>query len=1092
MKQKKNSVVKKQDIRIPDKKDQFINLMMRFILTVIILVLLFIVNYFYNRKFNPVKLTKLQYHYYKEAEDSPEKDLIGNELSYAESLSQCPAGYCSINKDTGIKRCPDGNHQLVYNTIEETCTRKFFCDYLPLKYAVLTDGSTNSKGVCEEDVVCRCSKNKSCESSITGTFKLEYSSSNIDPDKNNFTILPTSSNQFGNISIQVENPELEFCELNPGFSDRVVLGCNFSNSINDKLGCDFISTLIEVERSGTTKTYVAAALSKNIEIGDTSFVSRLSDSPGFLESSDPNSFYPLAKGPKEGYLKISQGSTTEFVLYTNYTIDYEKNTLTVEGIIHLFTEKSNTPVESLSFPYGSTGFENSFNTSCEIESFFIDSLNCIVPSSGANYKNMLICTQKQNFCKNGIFSYNYDKLNIKGVDTNPELLTEENFSRNFCQQNIVVNNDIKINNNFLNDPSYYTMSCHLGKGCNDKFLNFGDLKGPEAAAGKYYPDFDIDGVNGVWDLLTTTFPIFTPEKPVNNSFLLNNETIEPGDYWAVKSTPEGLFTNLESKPGSCTIFVSSLLSLNQYINQEDINPEFAPYIKFTPKGDTTLGGTSFRVTRCDYGTSGFSIKVNVPSGTGFAEGVSSNIPVQVLPQDYQKPDSYGVILKSKKTDLGSKISNIFFGDYGSLTTDSKSTSVLINMEIFKQFSYNGGNYNTVVGYDSIIGRPRRYYSSNKGTPILYKDGNVVYPPQNQNNLFLQVREFAGLKSIGEKEYLNFQDRNADFKIPMSMYYPVWNPTLFKQECIKCKPFLLSYVNLTIDLTIDNVVIQYSARDFKNYEFNIKDKNFYYTSISKLQPDSNFIENTTRTLYLEEPNNNIIIGDYVMDSSLNLPFEIIFDSSGSGSFTEIKDNLVIHNRLVQTKIEDSSIFTFGKEESQNEDIIYGINNEIIKSNSNLSIKSLANNTYQAVKADSTKNFVGYFFGKKYQSNKITPIPGKPPNQSYSYFPDKSNGIYLIPIAKITNISQDKKIVTTDAPILSKLDQTDHYIQFCRLDKPLTLNLVENFKNNDNGIASGGEVVVDKISDGRITNINVKKSGKNYTQSLKPTITVSNYF
>ena len=65
----------------------------------------------------------------------------------------------------------------------------------------------------------------------------------------------------------------------------------------------------------------------------------------------------------------------------------------------------------------------------------LDVSNCVTPNTEPNYKNMLMCTQSDNsLCKYGTFSYNFDKLrNIKDKEIN---VTDETFSRNFCQFNV--------------------------------------------------------------------------------------------------------------------------------------------------------------------------------------------------------------------------------------------------------------------------------------------------------------------------------------------------------------------------------------------------------------------------------------------------------------------------------------------------------------------------------------------------------------------------------------------------------------------------------------------------------------------------------
>ena len=1081
--------IKKEDKKISEKNYQFINLILRFMLTLIILVLVFVVYQFFTQKFEPTNLTTLQYHYYKEAEDQAPKVLEGKDLEYAENLAKCPPGYCAINNTSGIKRCPDGDHQLVYYQLEESCTRKFFCDYEPLSYAVNTDGSTNKKGICEKNVPCRCSKGKNCKSSIVSTFEIEFSSDPNDPDKNNFVIGQNNYdiNQYGYTPISISNPSVEFCEINPGFTQKVEFGCDFRNSINDKLGCQFIDSIQQISES-PENLIISALLRSKIIVGSGNFDSYLFNLTGvkdYLAGADNSNqfYYPVGQGSQNGFLQFSRkdNSLIEYVSYSNFRVTTYSNQLIIGEIIHLQTVKNDTVFNDPKHPYGSKGFANEWSPeNCIIKKYEINSVRCIDRSDGPNYKNMLICTQDRNqVCKQGIFSYNFDKLNISGLNTDPELLTQENFTRNFCQNRISSGNDIKINNNYLTDPAYYTMSCHFGTGCGDVSYSSSTKDGLEAAAGKYFPDVDVGGINGPWSIVTTTYPQYTPLDN-DDKFLLNKESMDPGDFWAIKSVPETLVTGTSTPVNGSSIFVTGLLELSIYIGQGSISPSVAPVLSFIEKDQTS--GTSVKIDSCEY-TSQFGQVINIT--TPLTYGLSSNQPVEVLPFGYSY-DTYGTLVKQ---NLGNKNTpNVFFqpeSDIFTIDQANANNPSPRTLEIYKQFSFSGPNYNTIIGFDSNSNQFRRYYAGASGSRLEYSDGSTIYPPQNTDILFLTNRGMAPYTEMGTSAFLNIQDSKSSFKIPMSMYYPVWNPATYQQECIRCKPSLIAYPELGLSDNIDNVVIQYSGKDFGNYEYNKKLNKFSYTSISELFPNTQRNENTTRTLYLSEPNLDIEIGDFIMDSCLNLPIEIFYDKGLDGSnddITKMNSNLIVKNKLFFTQ---SVKYSYGIEESQYSNIVIDDKELVSSANLTINISDQNNLKIKFINKDiisDINSYENYFFGKLYQSTTI---------QNTS---NNSNGFYIIPTVKITKLSKDRKVVETDAPLTYKLGtKNKHYIQFCRLseDKQLELNLSNSITNN---ITTGtcASIEVSRISEGRITNINVISGGKDFLEDLIPTITIGNYF
>lgn len=84
----------------------------------------------------------------------------------------CDPGLCAIDTSTGEKFCPDditGTQQ--YNPSTQVCSNKYGCSSPAYRYAILSDGSTDIFGNCEEGVACRCTNTPKCSRYITSVFQ---------------------------------------------------------------------------------------------------------------------------------------------------------------------------------------------------------------------------------------------------------------------------------------------------------------------------------------------------------------------------------------------------------------------------------------------------------------------------------------------------------------------------------------------------------------------------------------------------------------------------------------------------------------------------------------------------------------------------------------------------------------------------------------------------------------------------------------------------------------------------------------------------------------------------------------------------------
>ena len=633
------------------------------------------------------------------------------------------------------------------------------------------------------------------------------------------------------------------------------------------------------------------------------------------------------------------------------------------------------------------------------------------------------------------------------------------------------------------------MSCSIGQGCDGK--NFqkdaGDFS--TQALERYFPEVDVDGINGSWDVTVNNFPILelNPEDQ-----LINLSNVNPGDFWSIKTVNEILLNTEDLNTGVSIIKVDNLFGLDVFINEGDISSELAPSLMFS--GQETV----YKLVRADYTESeeeeeNFS---SITIGPSLTAGVSTYTPITIFTDNVENDKTYGIITREDPTVFSSNpsSSNLRFSKLdGTSISPEVFKNIQVNVKIYKQFSFSGANYNTlVVKNDSDVinygNFNRRLYVKGDSLPYKFQtdtDDSISYPYPPQDIFQLEINILKIKNPIYNS---SFSLPNIPYKIPVSMYYPIWNPVSYQQECVRCKPLLLAFPELNEVNKISSVIIQFSGKDFGNYEYDFKSKNFCYVTPSFLDFDNSQGINTTQRIFLEEPNPNIMVGDYILDSTLQLEHEIyasdvdlqepeynylqivpeIFPSQSA--IEQINPGIFSEN-LTNIKNNDppgnTYPFSFGIEESTSTN--YNINGEEYYPNMKGYVKNEEGN-YIFVPDDNTLPN-NYFFGKKYQPAGIynATMQSKQKGDDGEI---PTSGFYFRPILKVISIQGNTIITNSPFPIkLKKPGNSEKIVlQFCRIDSPLKIETI----STESDVFSNTELKVSRISDSRITNISVVSS------------------
>lgn len=140
---------------------------------------------------------------------------------------QCPPGECSTNIITGNKKCPQNlSTSIIYDKGNEVCNSKHSCENKQTPYALLSDGSTSTTGLCEKNTICKCLSKPQCSidnlvlfTMKNGNVNQPYSRSVFYQDSLENTTYSETNTQFCSIKAYHLN------RLSPG-------GCVFNDTNN--------------------------------------------------------------------------------------------------------------------------------------------------------------------------------------------------------------------------------------------------------------------------------------------------------------------------------------------------------------------------------------------------------------------------------------------------------------------------------------------------------------------------------------------------------------------------------------------------------------------------------------------------------------------------------------------------------------------------------------------------------------------------------------------------------------------------------------------------------------------------------------------
>lgn len=98
--------------------------------------------------------------------------MFQSQAQKSDFVNFCDPGLCAVDTVTGEKFCPeDPTGSQSYNPKTQVCSNKYGCSNSLYRYAILSDGSTDPFGNCEENVVCRCVSSPHCSRYISSVFQ---------------------------------------------------------------------------------------------------------------------------------------------------------------------------------------------------------------------------------------------------------------------------------------------------------------------------------------------------------------------------------------------------------------------------------------------------------------------------------------------------------------------------------------------------------------------------------------------------------------------------------------------------------------------------------------------------------------------------------------------------------------------------------------------------------------------------------------------------------------------------------------------------------------------------------------------------------
>mgnify|MGYP003145060080 CR=1 FL=1 len=541
----------------------------------------------------------------------------------------------------------------------------------------------------------------------------------------------------------------------------------------------------------------------------------------------------------------------------------------------------------------------------------------------------------------------------------------------------------------------------------------------------FHNSYDSAAVSNVWLLNNSDNNIDGQFKIVNNKLAIEEENNllvpENGDYWCKYNNPIDVFTITSYQAGISYLAFNSV----NYIT---------PGMSFSYKGIDSSENNN--VLSIDSQT-----KI-IHLSNGVSTGISSS---QIFTfYNNLQADDYGLLTNVE--EIGTS--------YHMQTKNLEGNNVIIDQSdilfVYKQYGFNGINYNSYLDLKTDFGK--RYYSDSsywKNFENVITSAKLT-PPLAPINV---ISADFNTKSI------TFQDSDANFKRDKSMYYPIWNKDTFVQECIEPSPLIMAYPIIDIDdLTINNVQIQYSSKDFNQYILS-KDGDYVYNTCSKIFPSQSYLTYSSNTdvLILDENNPNITVGDTIVDSKGNFdtyltlnPSDQNFTFSGTSAIFNIKIAEDYYNFDNQILPDQYNKFVF---------------NGISYQDSNAQVKTFDGKIF---KFTGTKN--NYFLGKIYAAD----------------YGGTSFTFSLNSETKVTSV--DNNIIQTNYDGIKNIEYQDNLIQFVNYNEKLQLG-IETVESSSTNSGSDAEISVNQITQGRITDIKIVNKGKAYVRDNPPKIIIS---
>ena len=1077
-----------------DVSNAYYNLIFFFIIILILAFFVYVSFVVSTKQRDRVDISKADFDLFENQANKPDLLLTGEpnqakQLDYSTihdfaSIRYCPAGQCVVNKKDGSKRCPENTTDaLTYSTTHEDCTRPFYCDSIQVPYAVRSDGSALDK-YCGDDILkCRCTATPQCPYYVTSTFDMGNGSVyGVNNNQLNYYFsINTGENGYFNknpITIAPDDLGGRFCKLNPAFTNRIPNGCVFSDSINDPIDCQDSDLFQLLDDDDVTVALVPSNFSRyskypcphsfaTYNTGDTS-ISIYSTKPILTQGMytitiDGIDYELYYKGFTESQFIQSHALEKVAGSYTCKLIQDAHETYTVYTLHNILGRKKDEVSWSTGLPFKKVFLKpQASGDTIEVLSttptsdrprltpIVIRFQPCTNDRPIANFKNMLRCVQTdEQPCTSGTLAYNIDKI----IDSSTTLsLFEQNNSRNFCNAYDSSRLDASVSKSFyLNDPGSFTTSCVIGPGCDGTFDSnlCTDSDCNQAIIDRknnFFDKYDDSAVRNYWVLTAnepTGFPtlsLTTSGNPVQIGILNDSMfSLEPGDYWARHTPPINKFLKKDANIGVSILTLNNTSGLS--IGYEVQYPGYS-----TPQ----------TITKID--TSNNTITLNNPTGIS----IIKNTGIEII--DLLASNEFGLIGNNKNSyyllDIG--------GSSGVTLNPSEIDIIKTNgIVIYKQFAFNGINYNTKFTNSSP---PVRYYSDSYVNKVFLSGS--VRPPYT----FLAGKGITN-DNLSTSASIAFNNDSSVFKDNKSMYYPVWNSSNFRQECVMCRPSFFAFAGVNPDNTLESAQIQFSAQNFFNYAHNIKDNNYVYTTFTRLDKNLANIDrlaSNTNYLVVEDINTNIEIGDYVLDSTGYM--DRIYQANGTitvgtkmqlskpevTTVGNITVNSIMPNSLLQPfKLIDK----FGKEFTFDST---GFITTAQNSNTTAFSDASSDGPY-------AKNF---FMGTAY--NDGTAI-------SYE----------IIPVAKIVDIidptgGNNKNVLITDNGILRTIvTSEDVFIQTIKMKEFLNIEVIQDLGDSVKNTGVGATVTVDEISSGRITNVSITNKGSGYSVENRPSIILNKF-